>query len=113
MEYTLFFYLEIDTAFFVSSEMIKILELENNVVAFIAELINYLSMKLVLGWKASFYHSSNGDSQTLISWPSGPSLASNPSKVVLDQDNCSNFDITQREDSATSAKSYIFNVLGR
>nr|KYP71961.1 putative serine/threonine-protein kinase WNK4 [Cajanus cajan] len=56
------FYLETDTAVSVASEMVENLELENNDVAFIVELIDYLIMKLVPDWKPSFNYSFSGGS---------------------------------------------------
>ncbi|KAL2345928.1 hypothetical protein Fmac_007213 [Flemingia macrophylla] len=119
------FYLETDTAVSVASEMVENLELENNDVAFIVELIDYLIMKLVPGWKPSFDYSSSGgssqcggsptqeDSQGLISCPWGPVIANVPSELVLDQDNSSGFNATQREGFATTAKGYIFNAVDK
>jgi len=105
--------------------MAENLELENNDVAFIVELIDYLIMELVLGWKPSFDYSSNGglsqcdgsptliDNQTSISFPWVRALASVPSELVLDQDNCFRFNTTKKESLTTTPKSYIFNVVDK
>ncbi|KDP28454.1 hypothetical protein JCGZ_14225 [Jatropha curcas] len=53
------FYLDSDTALSVASEMIEELELADHDVAFIAEFIDYLIMKLLPGWKPSSYYSSS------------------------------------------------------
>ncbi|KAK7397453.1 hypothetical protein VNO78_18625 [Psophocarpus tetragonolobus] len=117
------FYLETDTAISVASEMVENLELENNDVVFIAELIDYLIMQLVSGWKPSFDYSSNGrlsqsggsptfvDNQTIISCPWIPALASVPSEFLLDQDHSFGVNNTQRESLAANPKSNMFNVV--
>ncbi|RDX96243.1 putative serine/threonine-protein kinase WNK4, partial [Mucuna pruriens] len=119
------FYPESDTAVSVASEMVENLELENNDVAIITELIDYLMRKLVPGWKPSFDYSSSSegskysgfpthtDSETLISCPWVPVLASVPSELVLDQDNCSGFNTTQRKSSVATPKNYKFNVVDK
>ncbi|TKY61234.1 serine/threonine-protein kinase WNK4 [Spatholobus suberectus] len=113
------FYLKMNTAVSVTSQMVENLELENNDVTFIIELIDYLIMKLVPRWKPSFDYSLSGrlcqcagsptlgDSQALISCSWGPVLASVPSELLWDQDNSYGFNTTQREGFATSAKGYI------
>ncbi|XP_029126988.1 probable serine/threonine-protein kinase WNK4 isoform X2 [Cajanus cajan] len=119
------FYLETDTAVSVASEMVENLELENNDVAFIVELIDYLIMKLVPDWKPSFNYSfsggssqcggspTQGESQALISCPWGPVLASVPSELVLDQDNSYGFNANQGEGFTTTTKGYISNVVDK
>ncbi|XP_058189785.1 serine/threonine-protein kinase WNK8-like [Rhododendron vialii] len=47
------FYLDVDTALSVTSEMVEQLELTDHDVAFIAEFIDYLIMRIVPGWKPS------------------------------------------------------------
>lgn len=54
------FYLDNDTAMAVASEMVEQLELADHDVAFIAELIDSLIMKLLPGWKPSSDYSSSG-----------------------------------------------------
>ncbi|KAM1819207.1 hypothetical protein ACFX15_000828 [Malus domestica] len=54
------FYIASDTAVSVASEMVEQLELTNHDVAFIAEFIDYLIMKLLPGWKPSIDYSSSG-----------------------------------------------------
>ncbi|CAK7348677.1 unnamed protein product [Dovyalis caffra] len=53
------FYLDSDTAISVASEMVEQLELADHDVAFIAELIDSLIMKLLPDWKPSSNYSSN------------------------------------------------------
>jgi len=55
------FYLDADTAVSVASEMVEHLELADHDVAFIAELIDYLIMKLLPWWKPSRDHNSTGE----------------------------------------------------
>lgn len=52
------FYLDTDTAMSVAGEMVEQLELADHDVAFIAELIGYLIMRLLPGWKLSSDYSS-------------------------------------------------------
>ena len=52
------FYLDTDTALSVAGEMVEQLELADHNVAFIAELIDDLILRLLPGWKPSFEHSS-------------------------------------------------------
>ncbi|OVA01492.1 Protein kinase domain [Macleaya cordata] len=54
------FYLDSDTALSIASEMVEQLELSDQDVAFIAEFIDYLIMRLVPCWKPSVNYSSNG-----------------------------------------------------
>lgn len=54
------FYLDTDTALSVASEMVEQLDLADHDVEFIAELIDYLIMKLLPGWKPSSDYSSSG-----------------------------------------------------
>lgn len=53
------FYLDSDTALSVAGEMVEHLELADHDVAFIAEFIDYLIMKLLPGWKPSYDYSSS------------------------------------------------------
>ncbi|KAK6239675.1 hypothetical protein QUC31_005144 [Theobroma cacao] len=54
------FYLDTDTALSVAAEMVEQLELTDHDVAFIAEFIDHLIMKLLPGWKPSFDYPSTG-----------------------------------------------------
>ncbi|XVE73673.1 hypothetical protein DITRI_Ditri11bG0137700 [Diplodiscus trichospermus] len=54
------FYLDSDTALSVAAEMVEQLELTDHDVAFIAEFIDYLIMKLLPGWKPSSAYLSSG-----------------------------------------------------
>ncbi|KDO86536.1 hypothetical protein CISIN_1g005017mg [Citrus sinensis] len=54
------FYLDSDTALSVAGEMVEQLDLADHDVAFIAEFIDYLIMKLLPGWKPSYDYSSSG-----------------------------------------------------
>ncbi|KAK7285759.1 hypothetical protein RJT34_20540 [Clitoria ternatea] len=112
------FYLETDTAISVASEMVENLELADHDVAFIAELIDYLIMKLEPKWKPSSEYSSSGglslcdgsptptsrDGQPLMSCPWGPVITSAPNKLPVDQDN------SQREGFMTARESCMSNV---
>ncbi|XP_061370074.1 probable serine/threonine-protein kinase WNK10 isoform X2 [Gastrolobium bilobum] len=116
------FYLETDTAVSVASEMVENLELADHDVAFIAELIDYLIMKLLPGWKPSSDYASSGglspcggsptlgDGQTLMPSPWGSVLTSVPSELAYDQDNFSALDTTQREGFAGAEVSCMFNI---
>ena len=55
------FYLDTDTAVSVATEMVEHLELADHDVDFIAELIDYLIMKLLPWWKPSPDHFSCGE----------------------------------------------------
>ncbi|KAE7999330.1 hypothetical protein FH972_003772 [Carpinus fangiana] len=92
------FYLDTDTAISVAGEMVEQLELADHDVAFIAELIDYLIMKLLPGWKpSSDYYSSGvgtpsdvspvfGDDKTLMACPWDMMLTSDPAGSVVEQD---------------------------
>lgn len=92
------FYLDTDTALSVASEMVEQLELTDHDVAFIAELIDYLIMKLLPGWKPSSEYSSSGavtpndvspvfgDDKTLMACPWDSMLTIVPSGLVVEQD---------------------------
>ncbi|XP_057981502.1 probable serine/threonine-protein kinase WNK10 [Malania oleifera] len=54
------FYLDTDTALSVAAEMVEQLELADHDVAFIAEFIDYLMMRMLPGWKPSSEYSSSG-----------------------------------------------------
>ncbi|RWR80792.1 Protein kinase domain-containing protein [Cinnamomum micranthum f. kanehirae] len=58
------FYLDSDTALSVAGEMVEQLELSNHDVAFIAEFIDFLIMKLVPHWKPSIDHPPCGPTNT-------------------------------------------------
>ncbi|KAJ1414734.1 Serine/threonine-protein kinase, active site [Sesbania bispinosa] len=116
------FYIDTDTAVSVASEMVENLELADHDVAFIAELIDYLIMKLLPGWKPSSDYSSSGglslcdgsptlrDDQTLMPCPCGSVVSSVPSELVFDQDSISGFKTTQRQGFATAEVSCMFNI---
>lgn len=59
------FYLDSDTAHTISTEMVEHLQLPDYHVAFIADFIDFLIMKLVPGWRPPVDNSSNGE---LVSW---------------------------------------------
>ncbi|TKY64109.1 serine/threonine-protein kinase WNK4 [Spatholobus suberectus] len=108
------FYLDTDTAVSVATEMVEHLELADHDVAFIAELIDYLIMKLLPWWKISPDHRSDGelslcgtsvDSQTLMAWPWGSVLTSIHSQLVIGQDGFSGFNTTPKEDFVVAEKS--------
>lgn len=118
------FYLETDTAVSVASEMVENLELADHDVAFIAELIDYLIMKLPPGWKPSSDYSSSeglslcggsptlGDGQTLTTYTCGSVLSSVPPESIFYHDNFSGFDTTtQREGFMTAYGSCMFNMI--
>lgn len=113
------FYLDTDTAISVASEMVEHLELADHDVAFIAELIDYLIMKLLPWWKPSPDHnsigetclyggSSNVDGQTLMACPWGSVLTSIPSKLVSGQNGFSGFNAIPREGFETADKSCFY-----
>ncbi|XP_054781002.1 probable serine/threonine-protein kinase WNK4 isoform X2 [Prosopis cineraria] len=103
------FYLDSDTALSVASEMVEQLELANHDVVFIAELIDYLIMRLMPGWKPSSDYSSSGgvslsggspilrDGQTITACPwdsipdSVPSGWRNDQKTLYDNVDNANF----------------------
>ncbi|XP_024627902.1 probable serine/threonine-protein kinase WNK10 isoform X2 [Medicago truncatula] len=110
------FYLDADTAVSVASEMVEHLELADHDVAFIAELIDYLILKLLPWWKPSPDHNSTGevslcsgttnvDCQTLMSSPWSSILTNVPSEKVSGQDVFSEFDTISREGFETAGKS--------
>ncbi|XP_077234461.1 putative serine/threonine-protein kinase WNK6 [Tasmannia lanceolata] len=55
-----YFFLDTDTAVAVASEMVEQLDLSDHDVAFIAEFIDFLIVKLIPSWKPSIDHSSSG-----------------------------------------------------
>lgn len=87
------FYLDTDTAISVASEMVEQLELEHHDVLLISELIDYLIVRLMLGWKPSSNRcssgeinlfggfSEHGDAQTSVASP----WDSVPSRWVIEQ----------------------------
>ncbi|KAF4384521.1 hypothetical protein F8388_003828 [Cannabis sativa] len=79
------FYLNTDTAISVAGEMVEQLELADHNVAFIAELIDDLILKLVPGWKPSFNNPSSGPIGSNGIIEDQPSIVSVASKV-LDED---------------------------
>ncbi|KAL5792197.1 hypothetical protein ACOSP7_000791 [Xanthoceras sorbifolium] len=90
------FYIDSDTAVSVAAEMVEQLELANHDVAFIAEFIDYLIMKLLPGWKPSsdcsscgisFYGESPlGDGKTSMACPWDAMLNSVHSELMTEQD---------------------------
>lgn len=100
------FYLDTDTALSVAGEMVEQLELADHDVAFIAELIDYLIMKLLPGWKPSSDYSSSGartphdvspvfeDGKTLMGCPWDLMLTSDPAGSVVEQDVMSGVNTT-------------------
>ncbi|KAG6749644.1 hypothetical protein POTOM_046706 [Populus tomentosa] len=95
------FYLDSDTAISVASEMVEQLELADHDVAFIAELIDSLIVKLLPGWKPSSYGSSNvaigpytespvfENGEKLITYPWNSMLSSVPVGTLAEQDDLS------------------------
>ncbi|KAJ1378388.1 Serine/threonine-protein kinase, active site [Sesbania bispinosa] len=113
------FYLDSDTAVSVASEMVEHLELADHDVAFIADLIDYLIMKLLPWWKPSPDHNTSGelslyggstsiDSQTLMACPWGSFLTSIPSEPVIGQDGFSGLNTIPKEGFVTAEKSCDF-----
>ncbi|KAK7275396.1 hypothetical protein RIF29_16512 [Crotalaria pallida] len=116
------FYLDSDTADSVASEMVEHLELADHDVAFIAELIDYLIMRLLPWWKPSYNHSTsegltlsgpphNVDGQTLMACPWGPVLTNVPSDLS-NQDFSSGSNATPREGFLTDGLSNFFKNTG-
>ncbi|XP_019191338.1 PREDICTED: probable serine/threonine-protein kinase WNK10 [Ipomoea nil] len=58
------FYLDTDTALSVAGEMVEQLELAKHDVAFIADFINYLIMRIIPGWKPSSEYDCSGGKST-------------------------------------------------
>ncbi|XP_045788221.1 probable serine/threonine-protein kinase WNK4 isoform X2 [Trifolium pratense] len=111
------FYLDTDTAVSVASEMVEHLELADHDVAFIAELIDYLIMKLVPWWKPSPDHNSTGgtslcsgstnvDSQMACPWSSITTSVS--SEAVSGQDVFSGFNTIPRDGLETPGKACFY-----
>ncbi|CAL5339877.1 unnamed protein product [Camellia sinensis] len=63
------FYLDTDTALSVAGEMVEQLDLADHDVAFIAELIDYLIMRILPGWKPSSDYNSSGMRSTCVGSP--------------------------------------------
>ncbi|KAL2336232.1 hypothetical protein Fmac_010678 [Flemingia macrophylla] len=108
------FYLNTDTAVSVATEMVEHLELADHDVPFIAELIDYLIMKLLPWWKPSPDHYSYGelnlygpniDCQTYLTYPWGSALSSIPSDSVIGHDDFSGIDTITNEDFVVAEKS--------
>ncbi|XP_065860122.1 probable serine/threonine-protein kinase WNK4 [Euphorbia lathyris] len=106
------FYLDSDTAQSVASEMVEHLELADHDVAFIAEFIDYLIMKLIPGWKPSPDYASSGitsiyvDSPTLketetSAWNSV--LTSIPVPQMIEHDASSGLTTAHEEESNIEA----------
>ncbi|XP_057721343.1 probable serine/threonine-protein kinase WNK10 isoform X1 [Arachis stenosperma] len=126
------FYLETDTAVSVASEMVENLELSDHDVAFIAELIDYLIMKLLPPCKPL----NEGNSHSQCPVPSSPRTevifdqdnaqrpvqtnapselvfspvqTNAPSELVFNQENSTPVDSNQAEDFETANRSFVFN----
>ncbi|TXG63062.1 hypothetical protein EZV62_010056 [Acer yangbiense] len=101
------FYIDSDTAVSVAAEMVEQLELANHDVAFIAEFIDYLIMKLLPGWKPSFDPSSCGinfycesplgDGKTSMACPWDAMLTSVHSELMTEQDGISTLAISPQQ----------------
>lgn len=114
------FYLDTDTAVSVASEMVEHLELADHDVAFIAELIDYLIVKLLPWWKPSPDHKSSGefslngggsttaDSETFMACSCGSVLTSFPSKLAIDQHSFYGFNTAPGESFMTAEKSCFY-----
>ncbi|PRQ58543.1 putative protein kinase WNK-NRBP family [Rosa chinensis] len=88
------FYLDTDTAVSLAAEMVEHLELADHDVAFIAEFIDYLIMKLLPGWKPSSDNSSGGltyggseflDGKSIVACLWGSPLSGVPAGSMVDQ----------------------------
>ncbi|KAK7389784.1 hypothetical protein VNO78_25078 [Psophocarpus tetragonolobus] len=109
------FYLDTDTAISVATEMVEHLDLADHDVDLIAELIDYLLLKLLPWWKPSPDHrslgeshsnSTNIDSQSL-AWPWGFVLNSIPSEIAIGQDGLfEKIDFTNNYDNAAFESDY-------
>ncbi|CAN6565978.1 unnamed protein product [Malus baccata var. baccata] len=114
------FYIASDTAVSVASEMVEQLELADHDVAFIAEFIDYLIMKLLPGWKPSSDYSSSGPASlcggSLVRKNGKPSLSSlwgsvlfgAPDGLMVEQDgsSCNNPDTINFNGGITSYPSF-------
>ncbi|XP_008233107.1 PREDICTED: probable serine/threonine-protein kinase WNK4 [Prunus mume] len=107
------FYLATDTAVSVASEMVEQLELTDHDVAFIAEFIDYLIMKLLPGWKPSSDYSSSGPVSPYGGQPSmsslwGSALSGIPSSSGVEQDGscCDNTETVNCNGGITSYPSF-------
>ncbi|KAI9180305.1 hypothetical protein LWI28_003424 [Acer negundo] len=106
------FYIDSDTAVSVAAEMVEQLELANHDVAFIAEFIDYLIMKLLPGWKPSFDRSSCGinfycesplgDGKTSMAYPWDAMLTSAHSELMTEQDGISTLAISPQQGFITT-----------
>ncbi|KAK2650028.1 hypothetical protein Ddye_017517 [Dipteronia dyeriana] len=106
------FYIDSDTAVSVAAEMVEQLELANHDVAFIAEFIDYLIMKLLPGWKPSFDRSSCGinfycespvgDGKTSMACPWDAMLTSVHSELMTEQDGISTLAISPQQGFITT-----------
>ncbi|KAI4355269.1 hypothetical protein L6164_004059 [Bauhinia variegata] len=115
------FYLDTDTAVAVAAEMVEQLELADHDVAFIAELIDYLIMKLLPGWKPSSDWSPGGGSslnggspklgngQISMGSPWDTVLTSVPAGLVVEQDVFSGINTIPREGFVTVEESCLSN----
>ncbi|KAE9615352.1 hypothetical protein Lal_00048098 [Lupinus albus] len=110
------FYLDSDTADSVASEMVEHLELADHDVVFIAELIDYLIIRLLPWWKPSCNHSSRGsqnvDGQTLMACPWGPVLTNVPSDLSIGKDGSDGSNTTPREDLSNTIPGEGFVING-
>lgn len=103
------FYLDDDTALSVAGEMVEQLELTDHDVTFIADLIDYLIMKILPGWKPSSDYSSSGARTPYDVYPvlgndaasmAGPwdsVLTSDPANLAVEQDVLSVLDANPQD----------------
>ncbi|XP_014524139.1 probable serine/threonine-protein kinase WNK10 isoform X2 [Vigna radiata var. radiata] len=104
------FYLDSDTAVSVATEMVEHLELADHDVPFIAELIDYLIMKLLPWWNPSHDRwacgeiNPNIDAQNFMGWPWASALPSLPSELAIEEDGYSGIDTTPKEDFVAAEK---------
>ncbi|XP_047174029.1 probable serine/threonine-protein kinase WNK10 isoform X1 [Vigna umbellata] len=105
------FYLDSDTAVSVATEMVEHLELADHDVPFIAELIDYLIMKLLPWWNPSHDRwacgeiNPNIDAQNFMGWPWASALPSLPSDLAIEEDGYSGIDTTPKEDFVAAENS--------
>jgi len=90
--------------------MVEHLELADHDVPFIAELIDYLIMKLLPWWNPSSDRcvcgemNPNIDGQSFMGWPWGSSLPSVPSDLANEEDDFSRIDTPPKEDFVEAEK---------
>ncbi|KAI4328943.1 hypothetical protein L6164_021255 [Bauhinia variegata] len=115
------FYLDTDTAVSVAAEMVEQLELGDHDVALIAELIDYLIIKLLPGWKPSSDWSPSGElnlhggfpmlgnGQISMESPWDTVLTSVPAGLVIEQDIFSGINTIPQEGFVTAEESCLSN----